>query len=74
MDIAVSAPTRQDLIDVVGSVTNVYPPTLALRIVLPCCGRVREWPNADDIPDHDVGPCPCGNWFIRYGKADNENK
>ena len=39
---------------------------LPFRVSLPCCGRVREWPSINDIPKGDVGPCPCGNWFIRY--------
>jgi len=38
----------------------------ALEINLPCCGETRTWHRSADIPDKDIGPCDCGNWFICY--------
>jgi len=44
-----------------------------LMICLPCCGQVRAWPRYEDLPDYDVGPCECGNWFIRYTERKQED-
>ncbi len=67
----IKAPNRQALVAILKQpiITNIYPlaaPVSPLRVVLPCCGSVREWLTPHDIPEDDVGPCPCGNWFIRY--------
>ena len=66
--IAIRAPNKQALVlglkPIMRLPKEVVPPDL--HIALPCCGRVREWDHIEDVPDHDVGPCDCGNWFIRY--------
>ncbi len=38
----------------------------ALEMKLPCCGETRSYKHTYEIPTSDVGPCKCGNWFIRY--------
>ncbi|KKM68909.1 hypothetical protein LCGC14_1456190 [marine sediment metagenome] len=37
-----------------------------LEARLPCCGEVRRYWQEYEIPSNDVGPCSCGNWFIKY--------
>ncbi len=45
---------------------RAVPGAPALAIEMPCCGEIRSWQKTYQIPVNDVGPCRCGNWFIRY--------
>ena len=44
----------------------VIPHAPRLEITMPCCGMRRVYRREIDIPVNDVGPCPCGNWLIKY--------
>lgn len=37
-----------------------------LEITMPCCGERKVYKREADVPESDVGPCPCGNFFIKY--------
>jgi len=68
---AIAAPNRRELVAVL---TQPLPAAIhgapLLTVTLPCCRNTRVYPTAADIPAANVGPCPCGNWFIRYTEGD----
>ena len=37
-----------------------------IEITMPCCGEHKVYQQELNIPVNDVGPCPCGNWLIKY--------
>ncbi len=67
--IGILAKDRETLIALIRSFVGVFIIGRAiplLEIRTPCCGEYKCYKLEVDIPVNDVGPCPCGNWFIRY--------
>ena len=46
--------------------TGSIPKAPALQMLLACCNVKKQYQYPYQIPIYNVGPCVCGNWFIRY--------
>ena len=61
MFITLMSPNREALIQWLNSYGKGE-----LRVAMICCQRTITFLDSDSIPYGDVGPCKCGNWFIKY--------